>query len=170
MLCSSWSWVSLCPMGNLLGFKTRWLSFLWCFFLFVCLFFQFNFTEIITGSLCSPSSWCFCVLRLRTYIECCGLRRETKWVHCRGATYIKGLCKAGGSNSRTSIKTLESHVLSDLSLKPYSEIISKKASCSDPHHSKVTTLKQCRHLHVWRSAGLLQFISISVTDTGVKMA
>lgn len=166
MLCSSWSWVSLCPMGNLLGFKTRWLSFLWCSFFF----FQFNFTEIITGSLCSPSSWCFCVLRLRTYIECCGFRRETKWVHCRGATCIKGLCKAGGSNSRTSIKTLESHVLSDLSLKPYSEIISKKASCSDPHHSKVTTLKQCRHLHVWHSAGLLQFISISVTDTGVKMA
>ena len=100
----------------------------------------------------------------------CGFRRETKWVHCRGATCIKGLCKAGGSNSRTSIKTLESRVLSDLLLKPYSEIISKKASCSDPHHSKVTTLKQCRHLHVWHSAGLLQFISISVTDTGVKMA
>lgn len=46
-------------------------------------FFQFKFTEIMTGSLCSPSNWSFSVPRLRTHIERCGLRLEAMWVHCR---------------------------------------------------------------------------------------
>lgn len=135
---------------------------------FFFLFFEFKFIEIMTGLLCSPSSWCFSVCRLRTHIECCGLRLEAMWVHCRETMHIKGLCKAGGANSRISIKTLKSSVLSDLSLKLHWEITSKKASCSYPHQSKVT-LKQCRHLYVWHSAGFFPFINISLTDPGVKV-
>lgn len=49
-------------------------------------FFSFKVIEVMAGLLCSPLSWCFCVLKLWT--ACYGLKLEAMWSHCRGQSLL----------------------------------------------------------------------------------